>query len=156
MIILLSLQGCSFFGFGDTQPNTPQEAEQMQDQNTATSSWKDRTYVKGIVKSLKRNTDNGTWSYVIEGVDTTNDKLPSISFEHNAVVANEGDLVHASFNGSKLIDLLILKSANGRQQVVKTSGSTARKGSSSGADTGKRGKSTQVVGVPQEEFVKLR
>ena len=148
------LQGCSFFGLWDSEPSTPQEVGETQETATPASSLTGRNYVKGIVKSLKRDPNTGTWNYVIQGVDTTNGKLPRVSFNHNVIVANEGDLVHASFDGTKLVDLLILKSANASKNT-KIRPTNSRQAPVGQAVAGKRNKGSQVLSVPQEEFIKL-
>ena len=157
IVLLLSLQGCSFFGLWDSEPSTPQEVGEAQEANSSPtlSSSSGRNYVKGVVKSLKRDKNSGTWNYVIEGVDMTNGKLPRVNFNHNVIVANEGDLVHASFDHGKLVDLLILKAAHASKSNKGQVTQPVGKKVASPKDAGKRSKSSQVLSVPQEEFIKL-
>lgn len=159
IVLLLSLQGCSFFGLWDSEPSTPQEVGEAQEATSSPtlSSSSGRNYVKGVVKSLKRDKNSGTWNYVIEGVDMTNGKLPRVNFNHNVIVANEGDLVHASFDGGKLVDLLILKAGHASKTSKRpaTQAQPVGKKVASPKDAGKRSKSSQVLSVPQEEFIKL-
>lgn len=157
IVLVLLLQGCSFFGLWDSEPSTPQEVGEAQEANSSPtlSSSSGRNYVKGVVKSLKRDKNSGTWNYVIEGVDMTNGKLPRVNFNHNVIVANEGDLVHASFDHGKLVDLLILKAAHASKSNKGQVTQPVGKKVASPKDAGKRSKSSQVLSVPQEEFIKL-
>ena len=157
IVLVLLLQGCSFFGLWDSEPSTPQEVGEAQEANSSPtlSSSSGRNYVKGVVKSLKRDKNSGAWNYVIEGVDMTNGKLPRVNFNHNVIVANEGDLVHASFDHGKLVDLLILKAAHASKSNKGQVTQPVGKKVASPKDAGKRSKSSQVLSVPQEEFIKL-
>ena len=157
IVLVLLLQGCSFFGLWDSEPSTPQEVGEAQEATSSPtlSSSSGRNYVKGVVKSLKRDKNSGAWNYVIEGVDMTNGKLPRVNFNHNVIVANEGDLVHASFDHGKLVDLLILKAAHASKSNKGQVTQPVGKKVASPKDAGKRSKSSQVLSVPQEEFIKL-
>jgi hypothetical protein len=121
-----------------------------------------KNYIKGIVRSLKQDATNSLlWNYEIDGIDTTNGKLSYVNFNHKTVLANEGDLVYASFDGMRLTEMFVIKEGfykNGKTTtytppVKKKSTSTSKNSDDGGA--GKRDKAHQVIGVPQEETIKF-
>jgi len=154
MVILF--QGCALF------TSTP--PPELNTQNLSSESAGDtesaklsklvgKNYVKGIITTLTRTNKGDAWNYIIEGVDTANGKLPYVNFNHKTIVANEGDLVYATFDGMKMTEMLIIKAGyfkNGkRQEFVPKKKPVAEKGA------GKRDKAHQILSVPQEEFIKL-
>lgn len=154
IITFLTLQGCAILGFGESSPQTPAPMSEVQDPNNPKlTSLVGKNYIKGVVKSLKRDNNANAWNYVIEGVDMSNGKLSYVNFNHKSVVANEGDLVHASFDGMRMVDLLIIKAGYFKGGQKNTATPTKKAVPEKGA--GKRDKAHQILSVPQEEFVKL-
>jgi len=154
--MVVSFQGCALFtSTPEPEMNTKNLSnEAMGDaQSAKLSKLVGKNYVKGIITTLNRTSSGEAWNYVIEGVDTSNGKLPYVNFNHKTVVANEGDLVYATFDGMKMTEMLIIKAGyfkNGkRQEFVPKKKSVADKGA------GKRDKAHQIIAVPQEEFIKL-
>jgi hypothetical protein len=154
--MVVSFQGCALFT--STPPpelNTQNLSSESADdgESAKLSKLVGKNYVKGIITTLKRTSKGDAWNYIIEGVDTSNGKLPHVNFNHKTIVANEGDLVYATFDGMKMTEMLIIKAGyfkNGkRQEFVPKKKPVAEKGE------GKRDKAHQVIGVPQEEFIKL-
>jgi len=121
-----------------------------------------KNYIKGIVRSLKQEPNNSQlWNYEIDGIETTNGKLSYVNFNHKTVLANEGDLVYASFDGMRLTEMFVVKEGfykGGKSTTytppVKKKASTSSKSSDDGG-AGKRDKAHQVIGVPQEETIKF-
>lgn len=132
--------------------NLSQES-QKDSSNAKLSQLVGKNYIKGIVMSVTMEGKQGLWNYVIEGIDTSNGKLSYANFNHKAVVANEGDMVYATFDGMKMTEMLIVKAGyykNGkRNTTVATKKAVPEKGAA------KRSKAQQVLSVPQEEFIKL-
>lgn len=152
--MLVSFQGCALFTSAPEPTISTQNLAQTTDEtNPKLSKLVGKNYVKGIITTLKRDSAGQWWNYAIEGVDTSNGKLPYVNFNHKTVVANEGDLVYASFDGMKMTEMLIIKAGyfkNGkRQDVVPKKKPIAEKGA------GKRDKAHQILSVPQEEYIKL-
>jgi hypothetical protein len=145
-------QGCGIvlpFSSQNAEPYKPQPSSE----NSNLTKLVGKNYIKGIVTSLKRDANANVWNYQIEGIDTSNGKLPFVNFNHKNVVANEGDLVHASFDGMRMSEMLVIKAGyfkNGkRQEVVPTKKPSAK-------ESGKRDKSHQILKVPEEEYIKLK
>ena len=147
------MQGCSLFS-GPAAPEVNTQSVAESNDNPKLSNLVGKNYVKGVITSLKRDNTGTTWNYVIEGIDTSNGKLPYVNFNHKTVLANEGDLVHASFDGNKLTEMLVIRAGyfkNGKKQdTVPQKKPVAEKGA------GKRDKAHQVLSVPQEEYIKLQ
>ena len=150
------MQGCAF----TTPPKAPvittknvsQETKHSASTNPKLSNLVGRNYIKGIVTSLKRDDSSNTWNYVIEGIDTSNGKLPYVNFNHKSVQANESDLVYATFDGNHLTEMLIVKPGfmkATRPPVV------PKKKSSGEKSAGKRDKEHQILAVPQEETIRF-
>jgi len=149
-------QGCALF---TTTPAPEVNTQNLSNEsagdaeNTKLSRLVGKNYVKGIITALNRTSKGEAWNYVIEGVDTANGKLPYVNFNHKTIVANEGDLVYATFDGMKMTEMLIIKAGyfkNGkRQEFVPKKKPIPEKGA------GKRDKAHQILAVPQEEFIKL-
>lgn len=120
-----------------------------------------KNYIKGIVRSIKQEANSSLWNYEIDGIETTNGKLSYVNFNHKTVLANEGDLVYASFDGMRLTEMFVIKegfykngkSSNYTPPVKKKSTSSSKNSDDGGA--GKRDKAHQVIGVPQEETIKF-
>lgn len=113
-----------------------------------------KNYIKGIITALNHESNAQVWNYVIEGIDTTNGKLPYVNFNHKTVLANEGDLVYASFDGNRLTEMLVIKAGyfkNGKKQEY----TPPKKSTSGKKDSTKRDKAHQILAVPQEERIKL-
>jgi len=152
------MQGCaakSPVPEANTQNLSKEQQASYETKNPKLSNLVGKNYVKGIVTALNRESSSQTWNYVIEGVDTTNGKLPYVNFNNKTVLANEGDLVHASFDGNKLTQMLVIKEGyfkgGKRQEVV-----PIPKKSNLGEKTAtKRDKAHQILAVPQEESIRL-
>ena len=86
-----------------------------------------------------------------------------MNFNHKTVLANEGDLVYASFDGMRLTEMFVIKEGfykGGKSNtytppVKKKSTSASKSKSSDDGGAGKRDKAHQVIGVPQEETIKF-
>ena len=101
------MQGCSSKA---PEPSTLKTyANENSETNPRLSKLVGKNYVKGVITSLKRDSTGTTWNYVIDGIDTSNGKLPYVNFNHKTVLANEGDLVHASFDGNRLTEMLVIR-----------------------------------------------
>lgn len=154
--LLLLMQGCvskSTTPTPDINTQNLSKETEGSESNPKLSNLVGKNYIKGIVTTLKRDNQTNAWNYVIEGIDTTNGKLPYVNFNHKTVVANEGDLVHASFNGNTLTEMLVIKAnyfKGGKFQDV-----VLRKKPAADKGPGKRDKAHQVLSVPQEEYIKL-
>ena len=154
--VLLLMQGCAMSSATpEPQINTQNLSQESQtgSSNAKLSQLAGKNYIKGIVMSVKMEGTQGIWNYVIEGIDTSNGKLSYVNFNHKAVVANEGDMVYASFDGMKLTEMLIIKAGYYKNGKRNTTAPTKKAVPEKGA--GKRDKAHQVLGVPQEEFIKL-
>ena len=154
VVLFAFMQGCAPKSTPMTPTvNTKNLSNEKRQTNPKLSNLVGKNYVKGIITSLNQDSSVGAWNYVIEGVDTSNGKLPYVNFNHKTVVANEGDLVHASFDGNRMTEMLVIKAGyfkGGKfQDVVPRKKPVAEKGA------GKRDKAHQILSVPQEEFVKL-
>jgi len=168
-LLVLIMQGCSF----NTAPQKPEISTQnvsnqqpnTQNANPKLSHLVGKNYIKGVVTNLKYDTDAQVWNYVIDGVDTSNGKLPYVNFNHKAVLANEGDLVYASFNGMRLDELLVIKAGyfkNGKiaptspiKHTTYKKKSTVKSTTAEPDEPGVRNKAHQVISVPQEETIRL-
>jgi len=152
LLMMAFVQGCSLFS-GPSTPEVSTQSVAESNDNPKLSRLVGKNYVKGVVTSLKRDSTGTAWNYVIDGIDTSNGKLPYVNFNHKTVLANEGDLVHASFDGNKLTEMLVLRAGyykGGKIQDTKVQKKpVAEKGA------GKRDKAHQVLSVPQEEYIKL-
>ena len=86
------MQGCAPKATPTTPDvNTKNLSNEKSQTNPKLSNLVGKNYVKGIITSLNQDTHAGAWNYVIEGVDTTNGKLPYDTFNHKTVVANDGE-----------------------------------------------------------------
>ena len=159
-LLFLFMQGCA--------PKSPPPASTLKTYNTQQEASNPKltkmvgkNYIKGIVRSLKQEANSQLWNYEIDGIDTTNGKLSYVNFNHKSVLANEGDLVYASFDGMRLTEMFVVK--EGFYKGGKTTTYTppvkkksASKNSNNDDDSaGKRNKAHQVIAIPQEETVKF-
>ena len=157
-LLFLVMQGCAA---RTPPPSTITTYANEKDNNTnpKLSKLVGKNYVKGIVRSLKQDANSQTWNYEIDGIETTNGKLPYVNFNHKTVLANEGDLVYASFDGMRLTEMFVIKEGfykGGKSATPKAP--VKKKSSSKNSDdggAGKRDKAHQVIGVPQEETIKF-
>ncbi len=152
LLLFALVQGCTSKAPAPSTVKT--YANENAETNPKLSKLVGKNYIKGIITSINQESNGQMWNYVIEGIDTTNGKLPYVNFNHKTVLANEGDLVYASFDGNRLTEMLVIKAGyfkNGkRQEVVPAKKSTSGEKSST-----KRDKAHQILSVPQEESVKL-
>ncbi len=170
-LFLLLLQGCALL-----QPkasDAPAEAPEVTTQNLSSQTQAKpessgvkltqmvgKNYIKGVILSLKYDPSAQMWTYDIDGIETTNNKLPRAIFNHKAVLANEGDIVYASFDGMRLVEMFVIKAGYMKgdrrplpaKPVVRKKGTKAQEASSAG----KRDKAHQILSVPEEETIKLR
>ena len=133
-------------------------ANDKENTNPKLSKLVGKNYIKGVVISLKQEANSQLWNYEIDGIETTNGKLPYVNFNHKTVLANEGDLVYASFDGMRMTEMFVVKAGfyKGGKITTPTPPVARKKSSSSSeANAGKRDKAHQVIGVPQEESIKL-
>lgn len=157
---LIVMQGCAAKTTApapeaNTQNLSKEQPASYETKNPKLSNLAGKNYIKGIVTGLHRDSSGQTWNYVIEGIDTTNGKLPYVNFNNKTVLANEGDLVHASFDGNKLTQMLVIKEGffkNGKRQEVVPAPKKSNLGEKS---AGKRDKAHQILAVPQEESIRL-
>ena len=151
------MQGCA--------PKSPPPASTLKTYNTEKDTTNPKltklvgkNYIKGIVRSLKQEANSSLWNYEIDGIDKTNGKLSYVNFNHKSVLANEGDLVYASFDGMRVTEMFVIKAAKNTTAYtppVKKKSSAKKSGSDDDGGAGKRDKAHQVIGVPQEESIKL-
>ena len=161
--LVLFLQGCATNSSPTKQePSTQNVAQQSADNGPKLTQMVGRNYIKGVVLHLTYDSKTQLWTYDIDGIETTNGKLPYVNFNHKTVLAREGDLVYASFDGMRLTEMYVIKEGylKGGKRAVSTPPPPMRKKSSSGKNSddggaGKRDKAHQVVGVPQEETVRF-
>jgi len=163
------MQGCSFNSAPQKHEISTQNLSNQKSNTPKTNPKLSRlvgkNYVKGVITNLKYDTATQLWNYVIDGVDTSNGKLPYVNFNHRAVLANEGDLVYASFNGMRLEELMVIKAGyfkNGKitqtpslKHKTYKKKSTIKSTASEPDEPGIRNKAHQVIGVPQEETIQL-
>jgi hypothetical protein len=150
------MQGCTF----TNPPKAPVISTKnvsLETKNTATTNPKlshlmGRNYIKGIVTSVKRDDGANMWNYVIEGIDTSNGKLPYVNFNHKSVQANESDLVYATFDGNHLTEMLVIKPGFMKAKQLPV---MPKKKNSGEKSAGKRDKEHQILAVPQEETIRL-
>lgn len=152
LLLFALMQGCSSRA---PEPSTLKTyGNETSETNPRLSKLVGKNYIKGIITALNHESNGQVWNYVIEGVDTTNGKLPYVNFNHKTVMANEGDLVYASFDGNRMTEMLVIKAGyfkGGKKQEY-----TPPKKSTSGEKAStKRDKAHQILAVPQEERVKL-
>ncbi len=155
-LLFLLMQGCA----SRTPPASTVTtfANDKENTNPKLSKLVGKNYIKGVVISLKQDVNAQAWNYEIDGIETTNGKLPYVNFNHKTVLANEGDLVYASFDGMRMTEMFVVKAGFYKGGKITTpTPPVARKKSSSHteASAGKRDKAHQVIGVPQEESIKL-
>lgn len=155
-LLFLLMQGCA----SRTPPASTVTTYSNDKENTnpKLSKLVGKNYIKGVVISLKQDVNAQAWNYEIDGIETTNGKLPYVNFNHKTVLANEGDLVYASFDGMKMTEMFVIKPGFYKGGKIATpTPPVARKKASSNAEAsaGKRDKAHQVIGVPQEESIKL-
>jgi hypothetical protein len=150
------IQGCA--------PKSPPPASTLKTYNTEKETTNPKltklvgkNYIKGIVRTLKQEANSSMWNYEIDGIDKTNGKLSYVNFDHKSVLANEGDLVYASFDGMHLTEMFVIKAVKNTTYTPPLKKKSSAKKSSSDDDggAGKRDKAHQVIGVPQEESIKL-
>ena len=157
VVLFVFVQGCA----NKPAPAPATKKASEQNVNPKLTKLVGKNYVKGIVKSLQHDTSVQMWNYEIEGIETTNGKLPYVNFNHKTVLANEGDLVYASFDGMRLTEMFVIKEGymKGGKRAASPSPTPKKKSSSSNNNddggAGKRDKAHQVIGVPQEESIKL-
>ena len=154
------IQGCT--SKPAPAPSTLKTYENKENANPKLSKLVGKNFIKGVVIALKHDPAAQVWNYEIDGIETTNGKLPYVNFNHKTVLASEGDLVYASFDGMRLTEMYVIKEGylKGGKRAVSTPPPPMRKKSSSGKNSddggaGKRDKAHQVVGVPQEETVRF-
>ena len=159
-LLFLLMQGCA----SRTPPpsTVTTYANEKNTTNPKLSKLVGKNYIKGIVRSLNQDVNSQAWNYEIDGIETTNGKLPYVNFNHKTVLANEGDLVYAAFDGMRMTELFVIKAGfykGGKSSTytppVKKKITSKSKSSSDDGGAGKRDKAHQVVGVPQEETIKL-
>jgi hypothetical protein len=160
------MQGCAF----NQQPQQPQIntqnlTNQQEKANPKLSHLVGKNYIKGVILHLSYDANTQLWNYEIDGIETTNGKLPYVNFNNKTVLANEGDLVYASFNGMRLEEMFVIKAGyfkNGK--ITQTTPSrapktyTKKKANAKGGEPdlpGVRNKAHQVLSVPQEETIQL-
>lgn len=158
-LLFLLMQGCA----SRTPPasTVTTYANDKEKTNPKLSKLVGKNYIKGVVISLKQEANSQLWNYEIDGIETTNGKLPYVNFNHKTVLANEGDLVYASFDGTRLTEMFVVKEGfyKGGKTTTYTppvKKKTASKNKNNEDDTaGKRNKAHQVIAIPQEETVKF-
>lgn len=152
LLLFALMQGCSSKA---PEPSTLKTYDnEKSETNPKLSKLVGKNYIKGIITALNHESNAQVWNYVIEGIDTTNGKLPYVNFNHKTVLANEGDLVYASFDGTRLTEMLVIKAGyfkGGKKQEF----TPPRKNTSGEKASTKRDKAHQVLSVPQEETVKF-
>ena len=158
-LLFLFIQGCA--------PKSPPPASTLttyahekEASNPKLTKLVGKNYIKGIVRSLKQESNNAQlWNYEIDGIDTTNGKLSYVNFDHRSVLANEGDLVYASFDGMRMTEMFVIKEGFYKGGKKSTYTPPVKKKSSGKSNddggAGKRDKAHQVIGVPKEETIKL-
>ena len=152
-LLFLLMQGCA----SRTPPasTVTTYANDKENTNPKLSKLVGKNYIKGVVISLKQDVNAQAWNYEIDGIETTNGKLPYVNFNHKAVLANEGDLVYASFDGMRVSEMFVIKAAYFKNGKIAPSPVYTKKKSSTPDTSGKRDKAHQVLGVPKEESIKL-
>ncbi|WP_263831980.1 hypothetical protein [Sulfurospirillum oryzae] len=156
-LLFLFAQGCA--------PKSPPPASTLktydnEKTNPKLSKLVGKNYVKGIVRTINHDPIAQTWNYEIDGIETTNGKLSYVNFNHKTILANEGDLVYASFDGMRLTEMFVIKEGfyKGGKNASTTPPPVKKKSAGKSSDdggAGKRDKAHQVLGVPQEESIKL-
>jgi len=155
-LLFMFMQGCA--------PKSPPPASTLKTYNTEKDTTNPKltklvgkNYIKGIVRTLKQEANSSLWNYEIDGIDKTNGKLSYVNFDHKSVLANEGDLVYASFDGMRLTEMFVIKAVKNTTYTPPLKKKSSAKKSSGDDDggIGKRDKAHQVIGVPQEESIKL-
>ena len=161
-LLFLFIQGCASRSAAPAPDvntkNVSNEKSNEESNNPKLSKLVGKNYVKGIVKALKHDTSKQTWNYEIEGIETTNGKLPYVNFNHKSVLANEGDLVYASFDGMRLSEMFVVKEGfykGGKRASAPVSPVRKKSTNTAESSAGKRDKAHQVIGVPQEETVRF-
>ncbi|MBP1681446.1 MAG: putative periplasmic protein [Proteobacteria bacterium] len=156
-LLFLLMQGCA----SRTPPpsTVTTYANEKNTTNPKLSKLVGKNYIKGVVISLKQDANSQLWNYEIDGIETTNGKLPYVNFNHKTVLANEGDLVYASFDGMRMTEMFVVKEGylKGGKRASPTPPIARKKstGNNAEASAGKRDKAHQVIGVPQEETVRF-
>ena len=159
-LLFLFVQGCAT---KSPPPSTVKTYANEKETNPKLSKLVGKNYIKGVVRSINHDPVAQTWNYEIDGIELTNGKLPYVNFNHKSVLANEGDLVYASFDGMKMTEMFVIKagfykggkSTTYTPPIKKKSATTGKSKSSDDGGAGKRDKAHQVVGVPQEETIKF-
>ena len=159
-LVFLFIQGCARKSPPPASTLTTY-AQEKETSNPKLTKLVGKNYIKGIVRSLKQEANNAQlWNYEIDGIDTTNGKLSYVNFDHKSVLANEGDLVYASFDGMRMTEMFVVKEGfykKGKTTTytppVKKKTSTSKSNDDGGA--GKRDKAHQVIDVPKEETIRL-
>lgn len=152
LLLFALMQGCSSKA---PEPSTLKTYAENSETNPRLSKLVGKNYIKGIITALNHESNAQVWNYVIEGIDTTNGKLPYVNFNHKTVLANEGDLVYASFDGNRMTEMLVIKAGyfkGGKKQEFTPS---PKKSTSGEKASTKRDKAHQILAVPQEETVKF-
>ncbi|MDD3342191.1 MAG: hypothetical protein PHR87_01280 [Sulfurospirillaceae bacterium] len=154
--VALLMQGCALTSPQKTPTintkNVSKETQSVASTNPKLSNLVGRNYIKGIVTSVKRDDGLNTWNYIIEGIDTSNGKLPYVNFNHKSVQANESDLVYATFDGNHLTEMLVIKPGF---MKAKRPPVMPKKKNSGEKSAGKRDKEHQILAIPQEETIRL-
>jgi len=138
--------------------STQNRGEKQDNVNPKLSKLVGKNYVKGIVRTLTQDPAAQAWNYEVDGIDTTNGKLSYVNFNHKSVLANESDLVYVAFDGMRVTEMFVIKEGFKSSKRASTTPPVKKKSSGKNSDdggAGKRDKAHQVVGVPQEETVKL-
>ncbi|NCD13556.1 MAG: hypothetical protein EOL93_13515 [Epsilonproteobacteria bacterium] len=157
IVLLLGLQGCT------TQPSAPKPeintknvSNEKSNTDPKLTKLVGKNYIKGVIIALKQGSDGRGWNYEIDGIETTNGKLPRVNFNHSSVLANEGDLVYASFDGMRVSEMFVIKAAYFKNGKISPSPTTyTKKKTNTPEAAGKRNKAHQVLGVPKEESIRL-
>ncbi|AFL67826.1 hypothetical protein [Sulfurospirillum barnesii] len=153
--LFLFMQGCAT-KTPAPQINTKNVSNEKASTDSKLTPLVGKNYIKGVIISLKHANDGQGWNYEIDGIETTNGKLPRVNFNHKSVLANEGDLVYASFDGMRVSEMFVIKAAyfkNGK--ITPSPVYTKKKPTTEPASAGKRDKAHQVLSVPKEETIKL-
>lgn len=84
-LLFLLMQGCA----SRTPPasTVTTYANDKENTNPKLSKLVGKNYIKGVVISLKQDVNAQAWNYEIDGIETTNGKLPYVNFNHKTVLA---------------------------------------------------------------------
>jgi len=106
--------------------------------------------IKGSVITLKKS--GHLWYYVVEGKDTSHNKLSYAKFTNTKKVANKGDFVYAIIDNGRLKEIYLIKKANYKRKITKKA---FKKKKQYISKKHIRTKKQQVLGVPTVESISL-